>query len=65
VPLHSNLIAYSSHAAEVKEWFYYPDASNSSDAAGNKGAQQPQQQEERLGPISKDELKMHCARGKV
>lgn len=27
-PLQTKLLAYSSHADEAKEWFYYPDASD-------------------------------------
>ncbi|KAK9822709.1 hypothetical protein WJX81_005943 [Elliptochloris bilobata] len=48
-PLQTQLIAYTSHAVEVKEWFYWP---------GGDGA-------ERAGPLSKDEIKHFFHRDKV
>ena len=59
-PLHSNLLAYSSTAVEIKEWYHSPEPDAASAAA--KGEQQ---HAERLGPVSKDELKMMYSRGKV
>jgi len=49
-PLQTQLLAYTSHAAEVKEWFYWP---------GEAGAG------ERAGPLSKDEIKHHFHRGRA
>lgn len=62
VPLQTNLIAYSSHAHEVKEWYYYPEPSAESKAAGGRAEHADGN---RAGPISKDELKMRYAQEKV
>lgn len=48
-PLQTQLIAYTSHAIEVKEWFYWP----------SRGG------EERAGPLSKNEIKHFFHHGKV
>ena len=67
VPLQTGLIAYSSHAVEVKEWFYCGDEGS----APAKGAQQGPTSADggaeggRLGPVSKDELKSLFAKGQV
>jgi hypothetical protein len=62
VPLQTNLIAYSSHATEVKEWYYYPKPSADSKAGGTAAAQS---ENERAGPITKDELRVFYAQNKV
>jgi hypothetical protein len=61
MPLQTNLIAYSSHASEVKEWFYYS-------AVADQTREQTEKQggeEHRMGPISKDEIKTLFYKGKV
>lgn len=62
VPLQTNLIAYSSHATEVKEWYYYPEPSADSKAGVTAAGQS---ETGRAGPITKDELKMYYAQNKV
>jgi len=49
-PLQTQLLAYTSHAVEVREWFYWP---------GEGGAG------ERAGPLTKDEIKHHFHRGRA
>ncbi len=62
MPLQTNLIAYSSHATEVKEWFYYLEPSASSKTGGKAAGQS---EDGRAGPITKDELRMYYAQNKV
>ena len=62
VPLQTNLIAYNSHANEVKEWYYYPESSSDSNAGD---VSQNHSENNRAGPITKDELKMYYAQNKV
>ena len=64
VPLQTNLIAYSSHATEVKEWFWYPDFSSGSSAAAGDG-KADQIEGKQAGPITKDELRTYFFQGKV
>ena len=69
VPLQTGLIAYSSHAVEVKEWFYHGEPGGAGGPAA-KGGQGPGSngggaEGDRLGPISKDELKSLFAKGQV
>jgi len=49
-PLQTQLLAYTSHAVEVREWFYWP-------GEGDAG--------ERAGPLTKDEIKHHFHRGRA
>lgn len=62
MPLQTNLIAYSSHATEVKEWYYYPEPSTDSKSGGKAAGQS---EDGRAGPITKDELRMYYAQNKV
>ncbi|KAK9915634.1 hypothetical protein WJX75_001835 [Coccomyxa subellipsoidea] len=62
VPLQTNLIAYNSHATEVKEWFYYAENGKTRGEANSKADRQEGQ---RLGPVSKDELKTLFYKGKI
>ncbi len=62
MPLQTNLIAYNSHATEVKEWFYYAEGGETKGEPKNKADRQEGQ---RLGPVSKDELKTLFYKGKV
>ncbi len=62
MPLQTNLIAYSSHAHEVREWYYYPEPSADSKAGAGRA---DHAEDSRAGPISKDELKMYYAKEKV
>jgi hypothetical protein len=60
--LQTNLIAYNSHATEVKEWFYYAENGK---ARGEANSKADRQEGQRLGPVSKDELKTLFYKGKV
>lgn len=60
MPLQTNLIEYSAHATEVKEWFYYAE-----DAEGEQRSKADRQEGSRMGPVSKDELKTLFYKGKV
>ena len=62
VPLQTNLIAYSSHAHEVKEWYYYPEPSVDSKAGSGRTECA---EDARAGPLTKDELQMRFAQDKV
>ena len=62
MPLQTNLIAYSSHAHEVKEWYYYPEPSVDSKSEGGRTEYA---EDNRAGPLSKDELNMRYAQDKV
>ena len=62
MPLQTNLIAYSSHAIEVKEWYYYLEPSADSKAGATAAGQG---ENGRAGPITKDELRMYYAQNKV
>ncbi|KAK9809260.1 hypothetical protein WJX72_012293 [[Myrmecia] bisecta] len=55
-PLQTNLIANSSHAEEVKEWFYYVDETKGTE--NGPGGR-------RVGPLGKDEIKQAFARGHI
>ena len=62
MPLQTNLIAYSSHATEVKEWYHHPEPSTDSKSGGKAAGQS---EDGRAGPITKDELRMYYAQNKV
>lgn len=60
MPLQTNLIEYSAHATEVKEWFYYAEGGE-----GEQRSKADRQEGQRMGPVSKDELKTLFYKGKV
>lgn len=62
MPLQTNLIAYNSHATEVKEWFYYAEGA---EGQGEQKSKADRQEGQRMGPVSKDELKTLFYKGKV
>lgn len=62
MPLQTNLIAYNSHATEVKEWFYYGE---SGEGKAEPSSRAEKQEELRVGPVSKDELKTLFYKSKV
>ena len=64
VPLQTNLIAYSSHATEVKEWYWYPNSSSASSAATADGTADHAEGKQ-AGPVTKDELRTRFFQGKV
>ena len=63
-PLQTNLIAYSSHATEVKEWFWYPNSWTANGAAMSDGKGYHAEGKQ-AGPITKDELRTYFFQGKV
>ncbi len=62
MPLQTNLIAYNSHATEVKEWFYYAEGA---EGQAEQMSKADRQEGQRMGPVSKDELKTLFYKGKV
>lgn len=61
MPLQTNLIAYNSHASEVKVWYYSEPADASEEQKGKSAGEE----EKRIGPVSKDEIKTLFYKGKV
>lgn len=59
--LQTNLIAASSHAEEVREWFYWQPQAAASGAGGAAGGTAGQLQagseDGRVGPVSKTEIR--------